>query len=121
MYLLDCLGRNLAGRHVPEHIPALDWREVPEFYRSLAEPSIVHLALRFLIVTGVRSRPVRFLSLDQISGDVWTIPAEHVKGIKGKTSDFRVPLSSEALAVIQQAKAHERGGFLFPSTKPGVL
>jgi integrase len=43
-----------------------------------------------------------------------------VKGLKGKTSDFRVPLSREALAVIEAAKAHARDGFLFPSTKPGV-
>ena len=115
-------ARALLGksRHEPEHIPALDWREVAAFYRSLAEPSIVHLALKFLILTGVRSRPVRFLRLEQIEGDVWTVPAEHVKGLKGKTSDFRVPLSREALAVIEAAKAHERGGYLFPSTKPGV-
>lgn len=116
-------ARALLGksRHEARHIEALDWRAVPEFYRSLAEPSIVFLALKFLILTGVRSRPVRFLRLEQIEGDTWTVPAEHVKGLKGKTSDFRVPLSSEALAVIEQAKAHERHGFLFPSVREGVI
>lgn len=115
-------ARALLGkqRHEPKHIEALDWREVPEFYRSLADPSPVALCLRFLILTGVRSKPVRFLRLEQIEGDTWTIPGELVKGLKGKTSDFRVPLSSEALRVIEQAKAHERGGYLFPSTKLGA-
>jgi integrase len=108
------------SRHEPKHIEAVPWAEVPAFYASLAEPSIVHLALKFLILTGVRSKPARFLRLEQIEGDTWTIPAEHVKGLKGKTSDFRVPLSREALAVIEAAKAHARDGFLFPSTKPGV-
>lgn len=108
------------SRHEARHIEALDWREVPAFYRSIAEPSPVNLCLRFLILTGVRSKPARFLRLEQIEGDVWTIPAENTKGLKGKTSDFRVPLSREALAVIEAAKAHERHGFLFPSTKPGV-
>jgi len=108
------------SRHEPEHIAALDWREVPAFFASLAEPSPVNLCTRFLILTGVRSKPARFLRLEQIEGDTWTIPGDLVKGLKGKTTDFRVPLSREALAVIEQAKAHERGGFLFPSAKFGV-
>lgn len=108
------------SRHEPKHIEAVPWAEVPAFYASVAEASIVHLALKFLILTGVRSKPVRFLRLEQIEGDVWTVPAENVKGLKNKTSDFRVPLSRESLAAIEQAKAHERNGFLFPSTKPGV-
>lgn len=109
------------SRHEPKHIEAVPWAEVPAFYASLAEPSPVNLCLRFLILTGVRSKPARFLRLEQIDGGVWTVPAENVKGLKNKTSDFRVPLSSEALAVIEQAKAHERGGFLFPSVREGVI
>lgn len=49
------LGRS---RHKAEHIPALDWRDVPAFYASLEEPSITHLALRLLILTGLRSAPI---------------------------------------------------------------
>jgi hypothetical protein len=30
---------------------------------------------------------------DQIVGDVWTIPGEAMKGRKGMTPDFRVPLA----------------------------
>jgi integrase len=116
-------ARALLGksRHVAENIPAMPWQEVPKFYQSLDDGSVTHLALRLLILTGVRSRPVRYLCEEHISGDVWTIPAELMKGRKDTTSDFRVPLSKEALSVIDQARAHARGGYLFPSARKGVL
>ena len=37
-----------------------------------------------------------------------------MKGLKGKTPDFRVPLSDEALRIINMAQQFERGGFIFP-------
>ena len=99
----------------------MDWRDVPAFYASLDGGSITQLALRLLILTGVRSRPVRFAREDQIEGDVWTIPSEIIKGRRGQTADFRVPLSSEAHAVIAQARRHARDGFLFPNIRRGVI
>ncbi len=108
------------GREV-EHIPALPWKEVPAFYASLSDGSVTHLALRLLILTGVRSTPLRHINVDQIDGDVWTVPAALIKARKGKAEDFRVPLSTEALAVIEQARRHARGGFLFPSVRKGVI
>lgn len=78
-------------RHVPKNIPAMDWRDVPDFYLSLEEPTPTHLALRLLMLTGVRSSPLRNIRLDQIEGDVWTVPAEGMKGRKGATADYRVP------------------------------
>lgn len=38
------------SRHKPKHVPALPWQEVLEFYASLDEGSITHLALRLLIL-----------------------------------------------------------------------
>lgn len=93
------LGRS---RHEAKNIPAMPWQEVPAFYQSLDHGSITHLALRLLILTGVRSLPLRHIHESQIDGDVWTIPAASMKGRKGTTTDFRVPLSTEALAVIDQ-------------------
>ena len=112
------LGRQ---RHKPTNVPSLPWQEVPAFYASLSDGSITHLALRLLILTGVRSGPLRFLRLDQIEGNVWTIPGEGMKGRRDATPDFRGPLSPEALAVIEQAKPLARDGFLFPSVRKGVL
>lgn len=109
------------SRHVSTNIPALHWGEVPEFYESLSEATVTHLALKLFILTGVRSKPLRFISLDQINGDVWTIKEEDMKGRKGHTADFRVPLSKEAQNIIMQVKPFERDGYLFPSVRKGVI
>lgn len=109
------------SRHVPKHIPAMQWQDVPAFYASLEEASLTHLALRLTILTGVRSAPLRQIRDEQIEGDVWTIPAEMMKGRKGATEAFRVPLSTEAQLVIDLARPHARNGFLFPNTRGGVI
>ena len=108
-------------RHKVQNVPSVPWREVPGFYGSLSDGTVTHLALRLLILTGVRSGPLRFLTEDQIDGDVWTIPGDAMKGRKDATADYRVPLSSEALAVLEQARRHAREGFMFPSIRKGVI
>ena len=102
-------------RHEEKHIPAMNWRDVPAFYASLSDGTITHLALRFLILTGARSGPVRQTRQDQIKGAVWTIPAAIMKGRVGTTADFSIPLSLEALAVLRQARPFAREGNLFPN------
>ena len=109
------------SRHVPKHIPAMAWADVPEFYASLEEPTLTHLALQLLILTGVRSTPLRTLRLEQIEGDVWTVPAKNMKGCKGATADFRVPLSCEAQRIIYLARPYARNGCLFPNNQRGVI
>ena len=108
-------------RHETQNTPALHWQDVPTFYQTLTDGTASELALRLLILTAVRSAPLRFMHLDQIDGDTWTIPAEGMKGRKGATSDFRVPLSTEAQTVIEQAKPFARNGFLFPGVRRGVI
>lgn len=94
---------------------------MPAFYASLDDGSVTHLALRLLILTGVRSGPLRFLTEGQLAGDVWTVPGAAMKGRRDATSDFRVPLSTEAQAVVAAARRHARGGVLFPSVRKGVI
>ena len=77
--------------------------------------------MRLLILTGVRSAPLRNIRLDQIEGDVWTVPGEGMKGRKGATDDFRVPLSTEAQRIIDLARPHARNGFLFANARKGVI
>jgi integrase len=112
------LGRQ---RHTVTNIPAVHWQDVPAFYQSLTDGTLTELALRLLILTALRSKPVRFMRLDQIDDNIWTVPAENMKSRKGVATDFRVPLSTEALAVIEQAKPFERDGYLFPSVRKGVM
>ena len=86
-------ARPLLGptRHQPEKMPALSAIDTSEFYQSLADLSPTHLCMKFLILTGLRSRPVRHTKLDQFYGDVWTTPGEMMKGKRGK--DGRLPCS----------------------------
>lgn len=116
-------ARALLGkqRHVSENIPALPWQEVPGFYATLTDGTLTHLALRLTILTASRSNPLRHMRDEQIEGDVWTIPGESMKGRKGTTTDFRIPLSNEAMAVVSEAKRLGRDGLLFPSVRKGVI
>lgn len=107
-------------RHEVQHIPAMPWQEVPAFYQSLGKTP-TELALQLLILTAVRSTPLRKIHESQIDGDVWTIPAEDMKGRKGATSDFRVPLSQEAHRVIDEARKFARDGYLFSGIRRGVI
>lgn len=108
-------------RHKAQQIPAMPWQEVPAFYESLSDGTVTHLALRLLILTGLRSKPLRLCRLEEIEGDVWTVPAEKMKAQKDQGQEFRVPLSKEALAVIEQAEPFARDGYLFPSVRRGVI
>ncbi len=114
----ELLGKS---RQRSQHIPALDWREVPTFYASLSDGTVTQLALRLLILTAVRSGSLRKARWEQFDGDVWTIPAENMKGKVGQTVSFRVPLSSEVLHALDELKAFERDGYLFPGLKRGIM
>ncbi|MCE5972599.1 integrase arm-type DNA-binding domain-containing protein [Sinirhodobacter sp. WL0062] len=108
-------------RHEIKSIPSMPWSEVPDFYATLEEPTVTHLALRLLILTGARSKPIRFARLEEFDGNVWTIPAANMKARVGAERDYRIPLSHEAIRVIELAQRMERGGYLFPSSRRGVI
>ena len=109
------------SRHKPQNIPALHWSEVPEFYKSISENTVTNLALRLLILTGVRSFALRHIMADQVKDQVWTIPGKNMKGTIGKLSDFRVPLSNQASEIIQLALQYATNDYLFPGNKKGVI
>jgi integrase len=100
------------------HQPAVPWRELPELYRRLAEDgSIRALALRYAILTALRTKEVRLTAAGEIDGDqtVHVVPAEHTKPRRVQ----RVPLSSEALAVLEQVEALRTGPLLFEGAHVG--
>ncbi len=89
------LGKQL---HKVKNMPAIDWKDVPTFYQTLCKKTtMTQLVLRLLILTGIRTYPVRYIHKDQAEGNLWTIPAEYMKGRQDATTEFRKILSSEAL------------------------
>lgn len=121
-----------------QHIPSMHRDHTVGFYADLtASTNRAALALRLLILTGVRSSPVRLATRDQFhehareyfdrkegyNGPLWVIPAENQKGKLGKTAPHHVPLSGEAWAVVQQAtdtSAHDMLLFAGNRGKNGV-
>jgi len=101
---------------------ALPYEDVPALMGRLKDKAgIAALALRFTILTAARSGEVRKAQWHEIDFNraVWSVPAEHTKTRK----PHFVPLASEALAVLEEAKALRQAGtnHIFPSSKGGAL
>lgn len=91
--------------HKEKPTPATPWQDIPVLYQRFKEKRSTHFILRFAILTAMRSHAVRGVRLEEIERDVWTVPAERMKGTEASSADFRVPLSIEALNVIEEARA----------------
>lgn len=109
------------SRHTSTNIPALHWQQVPEFYAEVGETTITQLALKLLILTAVRSGPLRLAEWQEFEDDVWTIPADKMKSRKDEASDFVVPLSGEAIRLLHVLRPFERDGLVFPSIRKGPI
>lgn len=65
-----------------------------------------------LAYTWVRTKELRFMEWTEIDGDVWRIPGEKMK----RRKDHIVPLSKQALEVLEKIQARSHGGrFVFHS------
>lgn len=105
-------------RHVSEHIPSMPYKVAPVFYRWLCEQTAAAaLPLRFIMLTAARTGEVRYARHSYIDGDVLTLPPEVTK--TGR--EHKIPLTSEAAAVIHAAKLKESQDLLFPSPTGKVL
>jgi integrase len=93
--------------------PASDWRDIQRIWNVLSRHEASHHALRFMILTAVRSAGVQGAKFSEIEGDVWTVTAERMKGREGKVSAFRVPLSSAALEIVDHARKWRRSDYIF--------
>ena len=91
--------------HESKHYPFLTVEELPDFFKALSgytgSPLIV-LAARLLILTGVRTGELRgaFWSEFDLEKAVWEIPADRMK----MKRPHLVPLSTQALEIVQQLK-----------------
>ena len=106
-----------AVQHVATPIAATPWQDVPALYERLPATSAGQCC-RFLLLTLVRVHAGAGLRLGEVDLDagVWTVPSDRVKGSENGATNFRVPLSGAAMALI----ADQRNFFddvLFPGPR----
>lgn len=99
-----------------EHHAALPFKELPAFLAALRErPGAAAIALRLLIHTAVRTGELINATWEEFDWKdrLWTIDGSRMKA--GVT--HRVPLSDQAIAILETIRPQEATGFLFPGTK----
>lgn len=113
------LLRNVFQKHSGERMRALEWDEMPGFMQALGSmeaEEVTVLAIRLLVLTACRPgevRGARWAEFDLERGR-WEIPAERMK----MRMMHAVPLSSEALKVLNELKAITGDSeFLFPARR----
>ena len=105
-----------------EHHAALPYGEMPGFVTALrAQEGVAARALEFAILTAARTGEVLGATWQEIDfrERVWTVPGTRMKGGK----EHRVPLSEQAIAVLEGMRANgERSdakAFIFPGARHG--
>lgn len=103
-----------------ENQPALQIDDAPRWFAALrTREGFGARALEFLAFTALRSQEVRGALWDEIDLDkaVWIIPAVRMK----MDREHRVPLSGEALALLQALPRLEGNPLVFPAARGGQL
>jgi len=119
---------NIAGEQIGDALPSMP--SVKEHHRSLPYAEVsqaldlieasgaslsAKLCLRFLILTAVRPSEARNATWDEINWETktWTIPAGKMKA----KAEHRVPLSREAMQVLERAsRVRGESPLIFPSS-----
>lgn len=110
-----------------KHRAKVDARELPQFFAKLAQDegtAMSHLALRWTMLTMVRTQETRFATWSEIEGldggqPLWRITPDRMK----MRSEHLVPLSRQAVALLKEIETANvfrtagnarLGKFLFP-------
>lgn len=115
---MRAVGKGLANQPKKRgHFEAMPYTAIPSLMEKLRaeETSVGRLALEFTILTAARSGETRGATWDEIDFDakLWSIPASRM----GKTRQpHTVPLSDDAVAVLERAKVYSDGpkSVIFP-------
>lgn len=100
-----------------KHHAALPASEIGEFLRKLQHSDALaatRIALRLLLLTGLRTTELRFGRWAEIDtqAKLWRVPAERMKA----RADHLVPLSAQALALLAALRTMTGGGeLMFPN------
>lgn len=119
-----------------KHHSKVDARQLPEFFRKLAQDEgtrMSHLALRWTMLTMVRTQETRFATWDEIEGldggqPLWRISPERMK----MRSEHLVPLPRQAVELLREIEVENKyrtagnvklGKYLFPvaTSKSNVI
>lgn len=116
------LPRQKPKHDIVVHFPAAPWRDLPDIRAQLftnERLSVGKQALLFLILTAARSGEIRGAKWQEINFDekVWVLPPERMKA--GRL--HRVPLSEQAIALLDQRSTHHLGGDLVFSTRRDIM
>lgn len=106
--------------HKVKHHRALPWSAMPKFMTDLRERAGMSArALEFVILTAARSGEVREATWAEIDLDtkLWTVPGERIKS--GRR--HQVPLSDDAITILQEVPRFEGSRFVFPAPRGGAL
>lgn len=106
-----------AGPKTPH--PALPWSDAPKFVRQLrASPAIGARVVEFAILTASRSletRGAKWAEID-LEAKTWTVPPDRLKMGKKRPVSHIVPLSDQAIALLERVKAEGIAGeYVFPA------
>jgi integrase len=105
---LEVLGELPDPEDVCEAKPhaSIPYTRMPALMKQL-NGSVVDRAIAFVVLTGVRTKPVRLMTWNQIdmARRVWTIPRILTKCLK---HDFRVPLSDAAITILEEMQRHRQ-------------
>ncbi|MDH5859258.1 tyrosine-type recombinase/integrase [Lampropedia aestuarii] len=97
-----------------EHHPAMPINDVPAFIQAVSQKKGMSAqAMIFLILTASRSGEARGARWEEINMEqkVWIIPAGRTK----TSTEHRVPLSNQAIALLVGLPRIERSPLVFPS------
>src|SRR5262249_33319844 len=103
-----------------QHHAALPYEDISEFMLALrAEEGLAARALEFTILTAARTGETIGAKWNEINklDKVWIVPAERMKAGK----EHRVPLSNEALIILEQLRTSETAAddFVFSGGRRG--
>jgi integrase len=104
------------GRAKVESFAALELTEIPAFMQRLDLEAEIQsaLACRLLALTWTRTAELRGMKWSEVAGDLWRIPASRMK----RQRDHLVPLSRQALVIIEKMRARCRGSeYVFPNDR----
>jgi integrase len=97
------------------HFAALPYSDIAAFMVKLRQqPGVGARALEFLILTACRPGEVLGARWDEISGNVWTIPANRMKGGR----EHRIPLSDRAFELL--AHVPRESEYVFAGNRTGA-